>query len=30
MKLGEFIENFIESNSLVRLVYKEKEGHTLV
>lgn len=30
MKLIEFVEKFIESNSLIRLVYKEKEGHSLV
>jgi len=30
MKLGEFIEKFIEQNSLIRLVYKEKTGHKIV
>lgn len=30
MKLKEFIEEYIEHNSLIRLVYKEKGGHKLV
>jgi hypothetical protein len=30
MKLGEFIEKFVEHNSLIRLVYKEKGGHRIV
>ena len=30
MKLNEFIENYIEHNSLVRLLYKEKSGHKIV
>jgi hypothetical protein len=30
MKLGEFIEKYIEHNSLVRLLYKEKGGHRIV
>ena len=30
MKLYEFINNFIEHNSLVRLLYKEKSGHQTV
>jgi hypothetical protein len=30
MKLGEFIEKYIEPNCLVRLVYKNKGGHKLV
>jgi hypothetical protein len=30
MKLGEFIKNFIEHNSIVRLVYKDKSGHRIV
>ena len=30
MKLKEFIENFIESNSLVRLWYPIKGGHEMV
>ena len=30
MKLTEFIENFIEHNSLIRLVYKIKNGHEVV
>lgn len=30
MKLGEFIEKFVENNSLVRLVYKTKSGHITV
>jgi len=30
MKLGEFIEKFIEHNSIVRLVYKDKSGHRIV
>lgn len=30
MKLKKFIEKFIEANSLIRLVYKEKGGHKLV
>jgi len=30
MKLNEFIENYVEHNSLVRLLYKEKSGHRIV
>lgn len=30
MKLKEFIENFIQPNSLIRLVYKIKGGHEIV
>jgi len=30
MKLHEFVEKFIEHNTLIRLVYKEKGGHRLV
>lgn len=30
MKLGEFIEKFVERNSLIRLLYKEKGGHKIV
>lgn len=30
MKLGEFIEKFVEHNSLVRLLYREKGGHRIV
>lgn len=30
MKLGEFIENFIRPNSLVRLVYKYESGNEIV
>jgi len=30
MKLTEFIEHFIEHNSLIRLLYKEKGGHKIV
>jgi hypothetical protein len=30
MKLGEFIESFVEPNSIVRLVYKHKGGHETV
>ena len=30
MKLGKFKENFIEPNSLVRLVYKQKSGHEII
>ena len=30
MKLGKFIEEFIEPNSLIRLVYKEVGGHKIV
>ena len=30
MKLTEFIEQFIEHNSLIRLLYKEKGGHKIV
>lgn len=30
MKLDEFIEIYIEHNSLVRLLYKEKSGHRIV
>ena len=30
MKLGEFIEKFIERNSLIRLLYKEKSGHRII
>lgn len=30
MKLGEFIEKFIEPNCLIRLVYKEKSVHKIV
>lgn len=30
MKLGEFIKEFIEPNSLIRLVYKEKSGYRIV
>ena len=30
MKLGEFIKNFVEPNSLIRLVYRTKGGHEIV
>lgn len=30
MQLKEFLENFIEHNSVVRLVYKDKSGHRIV
>jgi len=30
MKLKEFIEKFVEKNTLVRLWYKEKSGHRQV
>jgi len=30
MKLGEFIQNFITPNSLIRLVYKHEGGHEIV
>ena len=30
MKLGEFIKEFIEPNTIIRLVYKEKGGHRIV
>lgn len=30
MKLREFIEKFVERNSLIRLLYKEKGGHRIV
>jgi hypothetical protein len=30
MKLGEFIEKFIEHNSLIRLLYQTKYGHECV
>ena len=30
MKLVKFIKKFVEHNSLIRLVYKEKSGHKIV
>lgn len=30
MKLGEFIENYVEQNTLIRLLYKIKGGHEVV
>jgi len=30
MKLGTFIETFIEKNSLIRLLYKVKGGHEII
>jgi len=30
MILGQFIEKFVEPNSIIRLVYKEKSGHKCV
>lgn len=30
MKLGEFIENFVNHNSLIRLIYKEKGNYRIV
>jgi hypothetical protein len=30
MKLGDFIEKFVERNSLIRLLYKEKGGHRII
>ena len=30
MRLKEFIENYIEHNSLVRLLYKHKGGHKII
>lgn len=30
MKLKEFVEKFIEPNSLVRLLYKTNDGHMIV
>lgn len=30
MKLRDFIEKFVEANSLVRLVYRHKGGHVVV
>lgn len=30
MKLGEFIEKFVEKNTLVRLLYKIQGGHQIV
>lgn len=30
MKLNEFIEKFIEHNSIVRLLYNDKSGHRIV
>jgi len=30
MKLGEFIKQFVERNTLVRLVYQNKGGHEIV
>jgi hypothetical protein len=30
MKLGEFLEKFIDQNSLIRLVHKERGGYKIV
>lgn len=30
MRLKEFLQNFVEPNTLIRLVYKTKEGHVTV
>jgi hypothetical protein len=30
MKLGEFIKNFIQANSLIRLVHPHKSGHKII
>jgi CTP-dependent riboflavin kinase len=30
MKLGEFIENFVEKNSIIRLVYNDNNDHIIV
>jgi len=30
MIVGEFVEKYIEHNSLIRLVYKKRSGHRLV
>lgn len=30
MRLKQFIEKFVESNTIIRLVYKEKSGHRII
>jgi hypothetical protein len=30
MTLQEFVKNYVEANSLVRVLYKEKSGHRIV